>query len=88
VASIIWYWAVKLTVAAASAHSPAAALRSHRPERSWPGPAGPGRVLAASPAVRTPARDSGAGAMSASVKQGVMGAAPGLWPGGWRIPDA
>jgi len=31
------YWAVKLTVAAAAAstHNPAAAFRSHRPERSW-----------------------------------------------------
>jgi len=37
--SAIRYWAVKLTAAAAAAstHSPAAALRSHSPERSWPG---------------------------------------------------
>src|SRR5580658_10805349 len=36
VASTIRYWAVKLTAAAAAAstHSPAAALRSHRPDRS------------------------------------------------------
>ena len=35
-ASAIRYWAVKLTAAAAAArtHSPAAALRSQRPERS------------------------------------------------------
>jgi len=33
------YWAVKLTVAAAAAsrHNPAAAFRSHRPERSEAG---------------------------------------------------
>src|SRR5260370_4334635 len=50
VASTIRYWAVKLTAAAAAAstHNPAAALRSHRPDRS-PGhlggagwPPGPG----------------------------------------------
>ena len=36
--SAIRYWAVKLTAAAsaASTQRPAAALRSHRPERSWP----------------------------------------------------
>src|SRR5271155_5301582 len=36
VASTIRYWAEKLTAAAAAArtHSPAAALRSHRPDRS------------------------------------------------------
>ena len=45
--SAIRYWAVKLTAAAAAArtHSPAAALRSHRPERSPPGTARPGCSL-------------------------------------------
>src|SRR6266571_9111031 len=53
-ASAIRYWAVKLTVAAAAARTPrpAAALRSHRPERSAGG-AGwrpwPGRVASARP---------------------------------------
>ena len=43
-ASAIRYWAVKFTAAAAAArtHSPAAALRSHRPERSLGHPGGPG----------------------------------------------
>src|SRR5689334_7554237 len=42
--SAIRYWAVKLTTAAATArtHSPAAALRSHRPERSPGRPGGAG----------------------------------------------
>ena len=44
VASTMRYWAVKLTAAAAAAStpSPAAALRSHRPERSLGRPGGPG----------------------------------------------
>jgi hypothetical protein len=44
--SAIWYWAVKLTAAAAAAstHRPTAALRSHRPDRS-----GVGRELGAVP---------------------------------------
>ena len=38
-ASTMWYWAVKLTAAAAAArmHRPTAALRRHRPERSGVG---------------------------------------------------
>ena len=44
VASTMRYWAVKLTAAAAAARtpSPAAALRSHRPERSFGRPGGAG----------------------------------------------
>src|ERR1039457_2027367 len=46
VASASWYWAVKLTIAAAAAraHRAAAAFRSHRTERSRPD-ADPGRGL-------------------------------------------
>ena len=56
-ASAIRYWAVKLTVAAAAARTPrpAAALRSHRPERSSGGPGWrpwPGRVASARPGGR------------------------------------
>ena len=76
-ASTIRYWAVKLTAAAAAArtHNPAAALRSHRPERSLPGPAHPGPALAVLLACWTAAAGSGASGM-----QRVMGWPPGLWP--------
>src|ERR1035441_8853873 len=53
------YWAVKLTVAAAAAstHNPAAAFRSHRPERSRPDAADPGRGLRTLPASRANTTD-------------------------------
>src|ERR1017187_10647877 len=59
VASTIRYWAVKLTVAAAAAstHNPAAALRSHKPERSRPDAADPGRGLRRLPASRANSSD-------------------------------
>ena len=76
-ASTIRYWAVKLTAAAAAArtHSPAAALRSHRPERSWPGPVHPRRVPTDLPVSRTLAA---AGLIRASGMQDVTGLSPGL----------
>src|ERR1039457_3436610 len=59
VASTIRYWAVKLTVAAAAAstHSPAAAFRSHRPERSRPDAPDPGRGVRMLPAPRAKTTD-------------------------------
>ena len=56
--SAIRYWAVKLTAAAAAAstHRPAAALRSHRPERSGPGAVRAGRRLTALSVSRAYAR--------------------------------
>jgi hypothetical protein len=73
-ASAIWYWAVKLTAAAAAArtHSPAAAWRSHRPDRSagQPGgavwPLGPGGG-AAGPAMITSSPGTGETVMSRPV---------------------
>src|ERR1035441_10089425 len=71
VASIMRYWAVKLTAAAAAAaaraHRPAAAVRSHAAERSFPGPAPPRWPLAAVPASGAP------GEVDADRKSGVSG---------------
>src|SRR5580693_845287 len=68
-ASAIRYWAVKLTAAAAAArtHSPAAALRSHRPEWSRAGTAGRGMVVVP----RVQAGDGPAGPDSARGKAGL-----------------
>ena len=73
-AHAIRYWAVKLTAAAAAAstHSPAAALRSHRPEWSWPGSAHPRRVLAALLPSRTLVAAGAGGLVRVSRRQGVM----------------
>ena len=78
--SAIRYWAVKLTAAAAAAstHSPAAALRSHRPERSWPGPVHP--VPETLPAPGPCGADGPAGPVSTSGTRGITGPPPGLWP--------
>ena len=69
-ASAIRYWAVKLTAAAAAAstHSPAAALRSHRPDRS-----GAGREAGGVPVSRVVARD---GSVRARGKTGARARAP------------
>ena len=81
VASTIRYWAVKLTAAAAAAStpSPAAALRSHKAERSGPGPGHPGRGLAGLPVPRISGTGGPAGPVSASGMRNVTGKAPGLW---------
>src|ERR1035437_8712680 len=70
------YWAVKLTVAAAAAsrHNPAAAFRSHRPERARPDAADPGRELKTLPASRAnttdePDRVSGKAGASAAASR-------------------
>src|SRR5450759_639053 len=88
------YWAVKLTAAAAAAraHRPAAAVRGHAAERSFPGPAPAGRPLAAVPASRTPGADDAAGLVSASGTPRAMGwppevrAARGEMPGARLLP--
>src|ERR1039457_203791 len=73
VASASWYWAVKLTVAAAAAraHSPAAAVRSHAAERFFPGSAAARRRLAAVLAWRVPGEEDAAGLVSAGGAPGV-----------------
>ena len=85
-ASAIRYWAVKLTAAAAAAstHSPAAALRSHRPERSWPGPVHPAPETL--PVPGPCGTDGPAGPVSTSGTRGITGPPPGLWP--IRMRDA
>ncbi len=81
-ASAIRYWAVKLTAAAAAAstHRPAAALRSHGPERSCPGPAHLSPAPETLPVPRTCGTDGPAGPVSASRMQGTTGRPSGLWP--------
>ena len=81
VASAIRYWAVKLTAAAAAARtpSPAAALRSHKAERSGPGPGHPGRGLAGLPVPRISGTGGPAGLVSASGMRNVTGWPSGLW---------
>src|ERR1019366_1480828 len=86
VASTIRYWAVKLTVtaAAASTHNPAAAFRSHRPERSRPDAADPGRELRTLPASRA---NTTAEPDRASGKAGAIAAAS-RWPADWPAAAA
>jgi hypothetical protein len=69
---------VKLTAAAAAAstHNPAAALRSHRPERSRAGPGHPGPETL--PVLRTCGTDGPSRPVSTSGRRGTMGPAPGL----------